>query len=113
MHFPHNFLLPGCQVIFVKDCFHVITIEHRFVGYLIVGVHMSMTQGNMKAVLSATMPPNVRGTGFAISALSQGLALGLGNYMAGFLCDLLGSSGAFWGGMCWSILALGSGWLLL
>ena len=65
--------------------------------YLIVGVHMSMAQGNMKAVLSATMPPNVRGTGFAISALSQGLALGLGNYMAGFffvICsEVAGHSG--------------------
>jgi len=37
----------------------------------------------MKAVLSATMPPNVRGTGFAISALTQGVALGAGNYMVG------------------------------
>ena len=108
-------LLGGFAVMVLADIVLVLAKVpwHVFVGYLIVGVHMSMTQGNMKAVLSATMPPNVRGTGFAISALSQGLALGLGNYMAGFLCDLLGSSGAFWGGMCWSILALGSGWLLL
>ena len=52
----------------------------------------------MKAVLSATMPPSVRGTGFAISALTQGIALGAGNYMAGRLCDIFGSAGAFWGG---------------
>jgi len=84
-----------------------------FLGYLVVGVHMSMTQGNMKAVLSATMPPNVRGTGFAIAAMSQGLSLGFGNYMAGFLCDQLGSAGAFWGGGAFALLALGVGWLLL
>jgi predicted MFS family arabinose efflux permease len=84
-----------------------------FAGYLVVGVHMSMTQGNMKAVLSATMPPNVRGTGFAIAAMSQGLSLGFGNYMAGFLCDQLGSAGAFWGGGAFALLALGVGWLLL
>ena len=108
-------LLGGFAVMILADIVLVLAKVpwHVFVGYLIVGVHMSMTQGNMKAVLSATMPPNVRGTGFAISALSQGLALGLGNYMAGFLCDLLGSSGAFWGGMGWSMLALGAGWLLL
>ena len=63
------------------------------VGYLAVGVHMSMTQANMKAALSATMPPNVRGTGFAISALTQGIALASGNYMAGRLCDMFGSAG--------------------
>ena len=49
------------------------------------GVHVQM-QANMKAALSATMPPNVRGTGFAISALTQGIVLGSGNYMAGRLC---------------------------
>jgi|TARA_B110000977_G_scaffold34035_2_gene45357 MFS family permease len=84
-----------------------------FIGYLAVGVHMSMTQANMKAALSATMPPNVRGTGFAISALCQGVALGLGNIMAGRLCDLFGSSGAFWGGGAFATAALGLGWLLL
>lgn len=84
-----------------------------FIGYLAVGAHMSMTQANMKAVLSATMPPSVRGTGFAISALFQGIALGAGNYMAGHLCDLFGSAGAFWGGGAFATAALGLGWLLL
>jgi len=84
-----------------------------FIGYLAMGVHMSMTQSNMKAVLSATMPPNVRGTGFAISALAQGIALGAGNFMAGRLCDMFGSAGAFWGGGAFATAALGLGWLLL
>lgn len=84
-----------------------------FIGYLAVGAHMSMTQANMKAVLSATMPPSVRGTGFAISALTQGIALGAGNYMAGRLCDIFGSAGAFWGGGAFATAALGLGWLLL
>jgi len=84
-----------------------------FLGYLAVGAHMSMTQANMKAVLSATMPPSVRGTGFAISALFQGIALGAGNYMAGHLCDLFGSAGAFWGGGAFATAALCLGWLLL
>jgi hypothetical protein len=42
----------------------------------------------MKAVLSATMPPNARGTGFAISALTQGLALGRGSHSSTFQLDL-------------------------
>jgi MFS family permease len=108
-------LLGGFGMMIVADLVLVLakTPWQVFVGYLAVGVHMAMTQANMKAVLSATMPPNVRGTGFAISALSQGIALGAGNYMAGRLCDLFGSSGAFWGGGAFATAALGLGWLLL
>ena len=110
-----NMLLVGFGLMVVADVILVMANVpwQVFLGYLVVGVHMSMTQGNMKAVLSATMPPNVRGTGFAIAAMSQGLSLGFGNYMAGFLCDQLGSAGAFWGGGAFAMLALGVGWLLL
>ena len=108
-------LLGGFAMMIVADLVLVTAKSpwQVFLGYLAVGVHMSMTQANMKAALSATMPPNVRGTGFAISALSQGIALGLGNIMAGRLCDLFGSSGAFWGGGAFATAALGLGWLLL
>ena len=110
-----NMLLGGFALMVVAD---VILIMANvpwmvFAGYLVVGIHMSMTQGNMKAVLSATMPPNVRGTGFAIAAMSQGLSLGFGNYMAGYLCDQLGSAGAFYGGCVFALLALAVCWLLL
>jgi len=108
-------LLGGFAMMIVADLVLVTAKSpwQVFLGYLAVGVHMSMTQANMKAALSATMPPNVRGTGFAISALSQGIALGFGNIMAGRLCDLFGSSGAFWGGGAFATAALGLGWLLL
>lgn len=110
-----NMLLVGFGMMVLADAILVMAKVpwQVFLGYLVVGVHMSMTQGNMKAVLSSTMPPNVRGTGFAIAAMSQGLSLGFGNYMAGFLCDKLGSAGAFWGGGAFALLALGFGWLLL
>ena len=51
-------LLGGFAVMVLADIVLVLAKApwHVFVGYLIVGVHMSMTQGNMKAVLSATMP---------------------------------------------------------
>ena len=108
-------LLGGFGMMIVADLLLVMAKApwQVFVGYLAVGVHMSMTQANMKAALSATMPPNVRGTGFAISALTQGIALASGNYMAGRLCDMFGSAGAFWGGGFFATAALGLGWLLL
>ena len=110
-----NMLLVGFGMMVLADAILVMARVpwQVFLGYLVVGVHMSMTQSNMKAVLSSTMPPNVRGTGFAIAAMSQGLSLGFGNYMAGILCDRLGSAGAFWGGGAFASLALGVGWLLL
>ena len=108
-------LLGGFGMMIVADLVLVMAKApwQVFVGYVAVGVHMSMTQANMKAALSATMPPNVRGTGFAISALTQGIALASGNYMAGRLCDMFGSAGAFWGGGFFATAALGLGWLLL
>ena len=47
-------LLGGFAVMVLADIVLVLAKApwHVFVGYLIVGVHMSMTQGNMKAVLS-------------------------------------------------------------
>ena len=59
----------------------LLVMAKRLAGVRLVpeggGAHV-MTQANMKAALSATMPPNVRGTGFAISAPTQGIALASG-----------------------------------
>ena len=69
--------------------------------------------GKYESCVVCDYAPSVRGAGFAISALTQGIALGAGNYMAGRLCDIFGSAGAFWGGGAFATAALGLGWLLL
>lgn len=72
-------------------------------GYFLVGLHMSMTQCNLKALVSTTIPNNMRGSAFSIVGLATGSCLFLGNIMAGQLMDItckhgFGHIGAFiWG----------------
>ena len=72
-------------------------------GYFLVGLHMSMTQCNLKALVSTKIPTNMRGSAFSIVGLATGSCLFLGNIMAGQLMDItishgLGHIGAFiWG----------------
>ena len=50
-------------------------------GYFLVGLHMSMTQCNLKALVSTTIPNNMRGSAFSIVGLATGSCLFLGNIM--------------------------------
>ena len=83
-------------------------------GYFLVGLHMSMTHCNLKALISTTIPANMRGSAFSIVGLATGSCLFLGNIMAGQLMDItishgFGHIGAFiWGFMatCLATFAL-------
>ena len=72
------------------------------IGSLAIGQYIILDKTSSSNTMTVAYPAN-----------SQGLSLGFGNYMAGFLCDQLGSAGAFWGGGAFALLALGVGWLLL
>ena len=72
-----------------------------------------MTQSNMKAYMSQTIPPDMRGTGFAVIAVASGVALAGGNVLAGLLSDLWGPAGAFYGGLVAVVLATILGSFLL
>lgn len=69
------------------------------VGFMLTGVHMAMTHSNMKALMSESIPDNLRGTGFAVMAIASGLSLASGNLLAGILSDSMGPHGAFVGGL--------------
>jgi len=68
------------------------------VGFLIVGLHMSMTQANTKALLTEYISPTQRGTAFAVFAVFSGFALSFGNTLAGVLNDKIAGVGCFYGG---------------
>ena len=73
------------------------------IGFLVVGLHMSMTQANTKALLTEYINPTQRGTAFAMFAVFSGFALSFGNTLAGILNDQstkagLGNIGCFYGG---------------
>ena len=81
------------------------------VGFLVVGLHMSMTQANTKALLTEHIEPDQRGTAFSIFAVLSGVALSFGNTLAGVLNDRttragLGNVGCFYGGAAATATAL-------
>lgn len=75
-------------------------------GYFLVGLHMSMTQCNLKALISTTIPTNMRGSAFSIVGLATGSCLFVGNLMAGRLMDVTISHGfGHIGAFIWGLLA--------
>ncbi len=77
-----------------------------FVGMLMAGLHMGMTQGLIAALIAETTLPHLRGTAFALYYLTSGTAVLIGNSLAGYLSDYMGGAvGAFWGGTVFTILA--------
>ncbi|KAA8494908.1 putative MFS-type transporter [Porphyridium purpureum] len=79
-------------------------------GFILIGVHMSMTQANTKSLLSSSLSSTQRGAGFAFFAALSGVSLAGGNILAGMLNDYssslgLGGVGCFWGGTAATLLA--------
>merc|ERR1719443_2874002 len=75
------------------------------IGFLIVGLHMSMTQANTKALLTEYINPTQRGTAFATFAVLSGFSLSFGNTLAGVLNDKISGIGCFFGGACFTTAA--------
>ena len=73
---------------------------------LLAGLHMGMTQGLIATLVAENTLPNLRGTAFALYYLTSGVAVLIGNYVAGFLADYYSSTaGAFKGGLVFSSLS--------
>ena len=77
-----------------------------FLGMLLAGLHMGMTQGLIAALIAETTLPHLRGTAFALYYFTSGVAVLIGNSVAGYLSDLMGGAvGAFWGGALFTMIA--------
>lgn len=83
-----------------------------FFGILLVGIHMGVTQGLLRAMVAETTPAHFKGTAFAIFYFVSGIAILLGNLVAGYLADLFGPKGAFLGGGSFTLLTLLLVWVL-
>lgn len=91
--------------------FSVPNVFGSVLGFVLVGIHMSMTQANSKSMLSQNLSPDQRGAGFAAFSVISGLALTAGNILAGWCNDVtvrrgLGMVGCFYSGAVWSSLSL-------
>ena len=75
------------------------------IGTIFNGIHMGITQGLLAALIAEYSPSDLRGTAFALYYLSTGFAVLIGNTLAGFLADSLGTMGSFCGGFVFSSLS--------
>lgn len=77
-----------------------------FVGVALWGLHMGLTQGLLAAMVADATPAPLRGTAFGLFNLSTGLALLLGNAVAGAVWAGFGSTATFAMGAVLASLAL-------
>ncbi len=66
-----------------------------FGGVALWGLHMGMTQGLLSALVAEATPPGLRGTAFGVFGLATGMALLIGNGVAGAVWAGYGSQATF------------------
>jgi MFS family permease len=77
-----------------------------FLGILLWGLHMGMTQGLLATMVADTAPADLRGTAFGFFNLLAGLTMLVASVLAGLLWDQLGASFTFYAGAIFCGLAL-------
>ena len=80
-----------------------------FLGVCLWGLHMGLTQGLLAAMVADATPPPLRGTAFGLFNLATGLALLVGNGVAGAVWAGYGSQAAFGVAAVLAALALVAG----
>lgn len=80
------------------------------IGVLLWGLHMGFTQGILSALVSETVPAELRGTAFGMFNLVTGVALLVASVIAGALWQSIGSSATFLAGAVFAALALALLW---
>ena len=66
-----------------------------FIGIALWGLHMGLTQGLLAAMVADAAPPDLRGTAFGLYNLATGIALILGNGLAGLAWVGIGPEATF------------------
>lgn len=75
-------------------------------GAMFWGLHMGATQGLLAALVSAKVPPDLRGTAFGVFNLATGGMLLAASVLAGFLWTAYGPAATFIAGAAFSGIAL-------
>ena len=78
-----------------------------FIGILLWGLHMGLTQGLLSAMVAGTAPAALRGTAYGFFNLCSGIAMLAASVLAGELWEHLGASFTFYAGIVFSLFALG------
>jgi MFS family permease len=77
-----------------------------FVGVVLWGLHMGLTQGLLAALVTDTAPGRLRGTAFGLFNLAGGLAALLASVVAGWLGTRYGAAAPFYAGAGFATAAL-------
>lgn len=98
----------GLIVLIVSDIFLALAggLWLVFVGAVLWGLHMGLTQGLISALIADAIPPEVRGTAFGMFGLISGMALLSASLLAGWLWQSFGAPATFWGGSLIAVLTL-------
>jgi MFS family permease len=81
-------------------------IGGAFVGILLWGLHMALTQGLFAKLVADRAPPELRGSAYGVFNLASGLALLAASVIAGLLWESVGPSATFVVGAAFAALAL-------
>lgn len=81
-------------------------VTGAFVGIVLWGLHMALTQGLFAKLVADRAPPELRGSAYGIFNLASGLALLAASVIAGLLWDMIGPNGTFFAGAAFAALAL-------
>jgi MFS family permease len=76
-----------------------------FIGVVLWGLHMGLTQGLLAAMVTDTAPARLRGTAFGLFNLASGLATLIASVLAGWFWARHGASIAFYAGAGFSAAA--------
>ena len=77
-----------------------------WLGILLWGLHMGMTQGLLAAMIADTAPADLRGTAYGFFNLASGIAMLVASALAGLLWDRLGARFTFIAGGIFAAAAL-------
>jgi MFS family permease len=77
-----------------------------FVGVLLWGLHMGITQGLLATMVAGAAPVDLRGTAFGFFNLVAGVTVFIASVLAGLLWDQFGASTTFYAGAIFCGLAL-------
>lgn len=76
-----------------------------FVGVVLWGLHMGLSQGLLAALIVDEAPPDRRGSAFGLFNLVSGIMMLIASVVAGALWDIVGASATFNAGALFAVLA--------
>jgi len=78
-----------------------------FLGVVLWGAHMGLTQGLLSTLVAGAAPESLRGTAFGVFHLVSGIALLAASVIAGALWNAYGAAWTFYAGAAFTAVALG------